>query len=99
MKYRSKTDIIGHILEALVSSHSGDSGLTKMKIMYNVFLSYAQLQKYLLILVEKELIEQYQKQLKADDKAKQQQSHYYYRITGKGKHFLQIYRDLSKMIA
>jgi predicted transcriptional regulator len=39
MKYRSKNDIIGHILEAVNSS--GDNGLTKTKIMYTVFLSHA----------------------------------------------------------
>jgi hypothetical protein len=38
MKYRSKTDIIGHILEA-VNGRGRDSGLTKSKIMYSVFLS------------------------------------------------------------
>jgi predicted transcriptional regulator len=37
MKYRSKNDIIGHILEAVNSS--GDNGLTKTKIMYGIFLS------------------------------------------------------------
>ena len=99
MKYRSKIDIIGHILEALVSGRAGgDTGLTKGKIMYNVFLSYAQLQGYLSDLVENELIEQYQKELKAKDKRKQRPFNYYYRITDKGRRFLQIYRDLSEMI-
>jgi predicted transcriptional regulator len=113
MKNRSKTDIIGHILEAVNSG--GDSasgaayyddnnynGLTKTKIMYNVFLSYASLQKYLSVLLEKGLIEKYQKQLEEgkEDKEneKQRSSNYYYRITDKGRRFLQIYRDLSEMI-
>jgi predicted transcriptional regulator len=102
MKYRSKTDIIGHILEA-VNSRGCDTGLTKSKIMYSVFLSYAQLQGYLSDLVQQGLIEQYQKELKEEgkenkDKGKQRPSNYYYRITDKGRRFLQIYRDLSEMI-
>jgi len=37
MKYRSRTDIVGLILEA------ANGGATKTKIMYKAFLSYAQL--------------------------------------------------------
>jgi predicted transcriptional regulator len=90
MKYRSKTDIIGRILEALVNSTANDdNGLTKSKIMYTVFLSYAQLQGYLSDLVENGLIEQYQKEMEQDErkenkeKGKQRPSNYYYRITDK----------------
>ena len=102
MKYRSKTDIIGSILEA-VNSRGRDTGLTKSKIMYSVFLSYFQLQENLLVLVEKGLIEKYQKELKEEgkenkEKEKQRSSNYYYRITDNGRHFLQIYRDLSEMM-
>ena len=97
MKYRSKNDIIGHILEAV--NNSGNNGLTKSKIMYTVFLSYPQLQEYLSDLVEKGLIEEYQKNAarRKKDKGKQRSS-YYYRITDKGRRFLQIYRDLSEMM-
>lgn len=98
MKYRSKIDIIGHILEA-VNSSGGDNGLTKTKIMYSVFLSYAQLQEYLSILLEKSLIEEYQKELKEEGKEnKENQRSYYNRITDKRRRFLQIYRDLNEMI-
>jgi predicted transcriptional regulator len=98
MKYRSKNDIIGHILEAVNSS--GDNGLTKTKIMYTVFLSRAPLQKYLSVLLEKGLIKEHQKELEENEEEKEQQrsSYYYYRITDKGRRFLQIYRDLSEMI-
>jgi predicted transcriptional regulator len=52
--------------------------------------------------LEKSLIEEYQKELKEGkenkDKGKQRSSNYYYRITNKGRRFLQIYRDLSEMI-
>jgi predicted transcriptional regulator len=100
MKYRSKTDIIGSILEA-INSRGRDTGLTKSKIMYSVFLSYSQLQGYLSDLVEKGLIEKYQKEMEEaekKEKEKQRSSNFYYRITDKGRRFLQIYRDLSEMM-
>lgn len=51
MKYRSRSDIIGLILEA------ANGGATKTKIMYKAFLSFAQLREYLSMLSEKGLIE------------------------------------------
>jgi len=66
--------------------------------MYTVFLSYAQLQENLSVLVKNGLIEQYQKELKEGKKNKENQRSYYYRITDKGRRFLQIYRDLNEMI-
>ena len=41
MKYRSRTELASHILEA------ANGGATKTKIMYKAFLSYAQLKDYL----------------------------------------------------
>jgi predicted transcriptional regulator len=52
MKYRSRTDIIGLILEA-----ANGGGATKTKIMYKAFLSYAQLKEYLGMLLENGLLE------------------------------------------
>ena len=68
--------------------------------MYTVFLSYAQLQENLSILVENGLIEKYQKKLKEEGKENKEnkRSSYYYRITDKGRRFLQIYRELNQMI-
>jgi DNA-binding PadR family transcriptional regulator len=68
--------------------------------MYTVFLSYAQLQENLLVLVENGSIEKYQKGLKEEGKENKenQRSSYYYRITDKGRRFLQIYRELNEMI-
>ena len=43
MKYRSRTDITAQILEA------ANGGVTKTKIMYKAFLSYAQLKEYLTV--------------------------------------------------
>ena len=51
MKYRSRTEIVGNILDA------ANGGASKTKIMYVAFLSYAQLKEYLSILVENNLIE------------------------------------------
>jgi len=57
--------------------------------MYSVFLSYARLQEYLSILLEKGLIEEYQKELKEKEK-QQQSSYYYYKVTDNGRRFLLI---------
>ena len=51
MKYRSRTEILGNILDA------ANGGATKTKIMYAAFLSYAQLKEYLSILIDNNLIE------------------------------------------
>ncbi|MGA7008346.1 MAG: winged helix-turn-helix domain-containing protein [Nitrososphaeraceae archaeon] len=50
MKYRSRTDITGLILEA------ANGGATKTKIMYKAFLSFAQLKEYLAMLTQNGLI-------------------------------------------
>ena len=41
MKYHSKIDVIGRILEAVNSADDYNNGLTKIKIRYTAFLSYA----------------------------------------------------------
>ena len=51
MKYRSRTDITGLILEA------ANGGATKTKIMYKAYLSFAQMREYLSMLIEKGLLE------------------------------------------
>jgi predicted transcriptional regulator len=50
MKYRSRTEIVGNILDA------ANGGATKTKIMYKAFLSYAQLREYLSVLIENNLL-------------------------------------------
>src|ERR671938_806062 len=52
MKYRSRTDIVGLILEA-----ANGGGATKTKIMYKAFLSYAQLKEYLTFLMDNGLLQ------------------------------------------
>ena len=51
MRYRSRTDITGLILEA------ANGGATKTKIMYKAYLSFAQMREYLSILSEKGFIQ------------------------------------------
>jgi predicted transcriptional regulator len=51
MKYRSRTDIVGLMLEA------ANGGATKTKIMYKAFLSYAQLKEYLTVLLQNDVLE------------------------------------------
>ena len=51
MKYRSRTEIVGNILDA------ANGGATKTKIMYKAFLSYVQLKEYLSVLTENNLLE------------------------------------------
>jgi len=51
MKYRSRTEIVGNILDA------ANGGATKTKIMYKAFLSYNQLKEYLSVLIENNLLE------------------------------------------
>jgi predicted transcriptional regulator len=50
MKYRSRTEIVGIILEI------ASQGATKTKIMYDAYLSYTQLTEYLSFLTENKLI-------------------------------------------
>ena len=51
MKNRSRTEIVGNILDA------ANGGATKTKIMYKAFLSYNQLKEYLSVLIENNLLE------------------------------------------
>ena len=51
MKNRSRTEIVGNILDA------SNGGASKTKIMYTAFLSYNQLKEYLSVLIENNLIE------------------------------------------
>jgi predicted transcriptional regulator len=52
VKYKSRSDIIGLLLNA-----ANGEGATKTKLMYSAFISFNQLREYLSILVENGLIE------------------------------------------
>ena len=51
MGNRSRTEIVGNILDA------ANGGATKTKIMYKAFISYNQLKEYLSLLIENNLLE------------------------------------------
>ena len=80
MKYRSRTDITAQILEA------ANGGVTKTKIMYKAFLSYAQLKEYLTVLIENGLLEYIEGEQN-------------YRTTEKGNRFLKIYNQIGEYVA
>jgi predicted transcriptional regulator len=50
MGYRSRTEIISQILD------TANSGITKTKLMYKVFLSHDQLKEYLAVLTQSDLL-------------------------------------------
>jgi predicted transcriptional regulator len=52
MKYRSRSDIVGLLLDA-----ANGGGATKTKLIYKAYLSINQLREYLALLVENGLIE------------------------------------------
>jgi predicted transcriptional regulator len=52
MKYRSRSEIVGLLLDA-----GNGGGATKTKLMYKAYLSFNQLREYLSLLVENGLIE------------------------------------------
>jgi predicted transcriptional regulator len=78
MKYRSRTDIVAQILE------SANGGVTKTRIMYEAYLSYAQLKEYLSILMQNGLIEYSEGEHK-------------YRTTTKGMQFLRTFSQMGKL--
>ena len=78
MKYRSRYEIIASILE------SAKTGITKTKIMYNAYLSYAQMMSYLKYLQEHALL-MFEEDLQI------------YRTTKKGFEFLKLSHELSQV--
>lgn len=65
---------------------SARNGTTKTKIMYKAFLSYTQLKEYLGFLQENNLL-------------KYEEGSQLYRVTDKGKHFLQAYDEISDLVS
>jgi predicted transcriptional regulator len=79
MNYRSRTEIVAMILE------TANGGATKIKIMYNAFLSYNQLKEYLSLLIENDLIE-YRGGTKI------------FRTTEKGLYFLKMHNEIGELL-
>jgi predicted transcriptional regulator len=81
LKYRSRNDIINEILDAA----NDGGGATKTKIMYQAFLSYAQLKEYLTELIDNEL-------LNYDVDSRQ------FKTTEKGQQFLDTFNQISDVM-
>ena len=79
MKYRSRTEIVCNILEA------ANGGISKTKIMYMAFLSYAQLKEYISILVDNNLIEY-------NDGTQT------FKTTEKGLNYLKMHNEISELL-
>jgi predicted transcriptional regulator len=80
MGNRSRTEIVGSILDA-----ANGEGETKTKIMYIAFLSYNQLNEYLSILIENNLIE-YRDGTQT------------YKTTEKGLNYLKMHNEITKLL-
>lgn len=80
-KTRSSVDIIAQILNA--ANYSGS--ITKSKIMYEAYLSHAQLKEYTSVMVESDLL-------------KYDENKHTYRLTGRGLRFLKLYGQIDKLI-
>jgi predicted transcriptional regulator len=79
MGNRSRTEIVSNILYAAYG------GTTKTKIMYIAFLSYTQLNEYLSILIENNLVEYLD-------------GTQTYKTTEKGLNFLKIHNEIGELL-
>ena len=79
MGNRSRTEIVGNILDA------ANGGTSKTKIMYTAFLSYGQLNEYLSILIENNLLEY------LDGTHK-------FKTTEKGLNLLKIHNEMAELL-
>ena len=79
MGNRSRTEIVTMILDA------ANGGETKTKIMYFAFLSYNQLNEYLSILIENNLLEYL-------DGTRT------FKTTEKGLHFLKMHNEMAELL-
>jgi predicted transcriptional regulator len=90
MKNRSRNEIIASMLEII----SRGGATTRTKLMYESFLSYSQLNEYLLFLLENNLISQHHHQ----QQKKNERDIPLFMITEKGTQFLSIYNQMDEMI-
>jgi predicted transcriptional regulator len=81
----TRLDIVSQILGVANSDGSGGDGATKNKLMYEASLSHAQLNEYVAILTERDLLH-YDRQTHT------------LRITEKGLRFLKTYKQMDDMI-
>lgn len=81
MKYRSRSEIVGEIL----ASARELEGVTKTRIMFNAYLSFAQLKDYLALLIESGLLEYMPERNR-------------YRTTAKGVRMLDAWNKVNELI-
>jgi predicted transcriptional regulator len=81
MQYRDRAEIIRQILEVA----NGAVDITRTKLMYKAFLSYAQVKVYLALLTERDLISY-------------DSITHTYKTTEKGLRLLQFYNQLEHMM-
>jgi predicted transcriptional regulator len=82
MKYRSRSEIVSSIL---LTAREVE-GITKTKIMYNSYLSFAQLKEYMTLLLENGLLEYMPENNR-------------YRTTEKGVKMLAAWERVNEMIS
>jgi predicted transcriptional regulator len=80
MANRSRMEIVSKILQA-----ADGSGTTKTKVMYQAFLSYGQLQDYLAVLTQNELLS-YDLNTRT------------FKTTKRGLRFVEVYNQMDGMI-
>jgi predicted transcriptional regulator len=90
MSSRSRTEIAIQILEAAnggsgSSGGGSDDGSTKSEIMYKAFISHGQLEEYLMVLTESNLL-RYDKEMRT------------FKTTEKGLTFLQAYNQIDQIL-
>ena len=83
MRNRDRMNIISRILEAV--NGSGGDGVPTTRIMYNAFVSHAQLKQYLSYLADNGM-------LHYDSECQK------FKITEKGLEFVRIYTEIHEMI-
>jgi predicted transcriptional regulator len=81
LKYRSRSEIVGEIL----TSARDLEGVTKTRIMFNAYLSFAQLKDYLAILMENGLLEHMPENNR-------------YRTTAKGVRMLDAWKKVNDLL-
>jgi predicted transcriptional regulator len=85
MSSRSRSETVSQILEVAKRLSGVGDGATKTEVMYKVFLSHDQLNEYLMILTESDL-------LSYDGET------HTYKTTEKGLRFLQAYNQIDQIL-
>lgn len=93
-EYRGRYTIIAHMLNII--NDTSIEGASKTSIMYSAFLSYVQLKEYLSFLVDKELVDEFPQQIQNTNTVKKK---FTYKVTEKGRRFLQISREIQSIIS